>query len=82
MERDDIFNAVVDALNATQQSLPDIAERAGVSPPTLYNWVNGVTISPRLSTLLKVVPEVGMELALLRKGRRVVHVTRSKRRAA
>lgn len=49
-----------------------VAETAGVSDQTLYNWHNGLTHKPRIDTITKVAKALGYEIVLeLRETRRL-----------
>lgn len=37
-----------------------VAECSGVSEQTIYNWLGGKVECPRLTTVLKVAPVIGM----------------------
>jgi len=50
-----------------------LAETAGVSPQTLYYWVNGRTRKPRLDTITKVASAVGYKLKLVRRRSASLH---------
>lgn len=41
-----------------------VAETAGVSQQTLYNWHNGYTHKPRIDTITKVANALGYEIVL------------------
>lgn len=45
-----------------------LANRSGVSQPTLYNWHNGKTKRPQLGTFLKVAKALGFEVHLVKAG--------------
>lgn len=42
----------------------NLAHDAGVSPQTLWSWVEGRTISPRINTMVKVATALGYDIAL------------------
>lgn len=42
-------------------NLGEVAEAAGVAPATLYFWLEGRYL-PRMSTVLKVAPVIGMRV--------------------
>jgi DNA-binding phage protein len=44
----------------------DLAEEAGCHYRTLYNWAMEITLTPRLSTFVKVARAMGYELCLKR----------------
>jgi transcriptional regulator with XRE-family HTH domain len=43
-----------------------LAEDAGISPQTLWSWVEGRTISPRINTMVKVAAALGYDIALVK----------------
>lgn len=43
-----------------------LAHDAGVCPATLWSWVSGRTISPRINTMVKVATAIGYDIALVR----------------
>lgn len=48
----------------------DVADEAGVSDSTLYNWLYGSTINPRIDTMIKVAEVLGFAIVLQRKQRK------------
>lgn len=44
----------------------ELAHDAGVSAFTLYSWVEGITVSPRLNTMIKVATAVGYSIELVK----------------
>jgi transcriptional regulator with XRE-family HTH domain len=43
-----------------------LANEAGVSPQTLWSWVEGRTISPRINTMVKVATALGYSIELVK----------------
>lgn len=59
-ERDQLFLDLVAELQG--YDLTTVADAAEVSYSTLWNWLYGPTVSPRLNTLIKVGKAIGMSL--------------------
>lgn len=59
-ERSELFIHLVMVL--TNYDLASVAESAEVSYSTLWNWVYGPTVSPRINTMIKVGNAIGMTL--------------------
>lgn len=45
-------------------NIPSVASAAEVCPATIYNWMDGTTVTPRLDTIVKVAQAIGYELTL------------------
>ena len=63
------FDRIIAELN--KYVFEDIADLAGVSVPTLYNWSNGKVKAPQLRTLAAVASVLGFEVTLTRISRAV-----------
>lgn len=63
--RHEIFLKLI-ALLAKNNSdqLKAIAEEAGISSMTLYNWIFGDTMNPHLNTIMRVAEAMGYEITL------------------
>lgn len=48
---------------------PSVAEASGVSPQTIYYWLDGHTKLPRLDTVVRVAEAIGLRLRLEQTGR-------------
>ena len=46
-----------------------VASEANVAPSTIYFWLDGTTMFPRLDTIAKVARVVGFEIKLVRVGK-------------
>jgi DNA-binding phage protein len=42
----------------------ELAKDAGICPQTLWSWAEGVTLSPRINTMVKVATALGYELTM------------------
>lgn len=62
--RDQIFVDLVGQLGTA--NIPWVAQQAEVCPATVYNWLNGDTLTPRIDTLCKVAKVMGYEIVLKR----------------
>jgi len=58
------FDKVLDALWERDYEIAYIAEQAGVAPSTLRNWMIGATYAPRLVTIGKVLPVLGLTISV------------------
>jgi DNA-binding phage protein len=63
-ERDKLFIDLLAIIGTT--NLYWLADQAGVSHGTLYNWLDGKTMKPRIDTLTKVAKACGYEIVLKR----------------
>ena len=69
----DLFQDLIHIM--AQYNLSDVAERAGISVSTLYNWEKGKTTSPHLRTVYAVANACGFDIKLeLRKQLKLVKV--------
>ena len=59
-----LFNEVKTEL--MKWNIAHIEEESGVTNQTLYNWLNGITMFPRIDTLTKVAEAMGFEIALVK----------------
>lgn len=59
----EIFEDIKGMLNA--YNLCSVAFSAGVAVSTVYNWHNGKTKAPRISTFIKVARALGYEVKLI-----------------
>ena len=50
-----------------QYDIPAVATAAGLNPSTLYHWLSGHTKEPRLSSIAKVAPLIGLEISIVAK---------------
>ena len=71
MDRHEIFNEVIIELHSWNDKY--VAEQAGLSPVTLWNWKHGSTVSPRFNNLMRVAEVIGFDITVkkVRKFRRV-----------
>ena len=66
--RAEVFLQLLDVLGEPDwPELERIAEVAGVSPHTIYNWCYGPVLSPHLRTIVAVASAVGYDLVLKKK---------------
>lgn len=63
-----LVNDICDRLEG--QDLTHIADRAKVSPSTLYMWMNGDVHAPRIDTLTRVARILGFRIDLIRERKR------------
>jgi transcriptional regulator with XRE-family HTH domain len=68
LNRDDMMVEVCRLVQLDHRSVNDIAAAANVSPPTVYKWLNGETMQPRLYTLRAVANVLGYNIALTKRG--------------
>lgn len=54
-----VFCQIIARIPADRKGQKKLAERADVSPQTLWNWVYGETMTPRIDTLSKVTEALG-----------------------
>jgi len=63
-----IFIQIVDDLHKLNYaSHQHLARTAGVSYSTLYAWMFGETLTPRIDTIAKIAWEMGMTLELVKR---------------
>ena len=55
----------------TWEGMQDLAHQANVSPVTLWYWVEGRTISPRINTMIKVATALGYDIGLTKPARQL-----------
>jgi predicted transcriptional regulator len=65
--RDEIFLKVLYELG--KWDIQTLAREAKVSQATLYNWLDGKTMGPRIVTLVKVCKVMGFEIVLKKTGK-------------
>ena len=53
-----------------------LAHDADVSPQTIWMWVEGRTVSPRINTMVKVAAALGYDIALVKSYRKLRLVKR------
>jgi len=78
--RTEIFLQIIALLfNYTDAQLDDLAEEAGCTKQTLYNWKTGRVCFPQLHKIVAVAHAMGYALTLhLRQHRRRTHLRRVK----
>ena len=60
MDREELAQQIIDRLYSANVSL--VADNAGLNVSTLYHWMSGHIINPRLPSLIAVGRALGMEL--------------------
>lgn len=68
--RDKLFLEIIDLIPTGRGAMSLLAFEAGVNYQTLWNWVYGETMAPRISTLIKVAEALGYSIELKRVRRR------------
>ena len=63
--RIDIVDELCAAIEKDGRSVFNIAQAAGVGEPTLYHWLSGHIVNPRVDTLDKVARVLGLQLAFV-----------------
>jgi DNA-binding phage protein len=77
--RTEIFLHIITLLfNYTDSQLDDLAEEAGCTKQTLYNWKTGRVCFPQLHKIVAVAHAMGYELTLQPRPRRRTHLRRIK----
>ena len=64
-QRHEVFLTLIAAL--ARAHLPLVAERAGVSYPTLWKWLYGDVVHPHSRTLFAVADALGFTITLTRR---------------
>lgn len=63
---DTVVGIISDHYGFTRIGIQRAAEEAGISPQTIYNWLNGRTCRPQYVTLAKVIEAAGYEFTVQR----------------
>lgn len=64
--RDAIFLDLLAAMPTGRGALVLLAEESGVAYPTLWAWMYGETMAPRISTMVRVAAALGYTIELKR----------------
>lgn len=62
--RCELFQLLRAAILRDGRTQKEIAQAAGVTQPTIHNWLWGSTISPRLNTIVAVADALGFDIVL------------------
>lgn len=72
-----VFDQIVDILHDYRDGqLKQVADAACIHHMTLYWWKTGVTLRPRIDTLVAVAAVLGYEIELVRRGPRKLLVVK------
>lgn len=64
-EKDPVIDAVHTLMDEKGGTLKGLAERANVSPSTIYNWIDGDTYCPQHAKIAGVIKALGYEFAIV-----------------
>lgn len=65
LNREQVFEDLCRAIRADGRSIATIAELANVHYGTIYKWLDRITMSPKLTTMVQVAKAMGYKLALV-----------------
>lgn len=71
-DKDPIIDLIHTLIDDSGEKVKSIAEKSGVSPGTIHNWIGGKTKKPQAVTVKHVLHAIGYDLAVQKRSNRRV----------